>query len=135
MKFIKFNLCLTIVVSCFSKFSYAQVNCSNDFNNGVNLIIQADRFESQSISHDDAHEKFLLSHDIHSASNELSLSIENSINAINTYQQAKNLLEGVVEFRCWRKVRKSNKKLSYIEWKLSRNEVTLENLQLMKSYL
>lgn len=135
MKFIKLNICLALSILTHSSLSIAQVNCNQDFTNGVNLIIEADHFVSESKKLDKKHEAFLIDNEMTQAKDALYYSIRNAQEAIKSYVQAKKLLEGVVEYKCWRKVKKSNNKISYINLKLTKTQETLEILEMINNYL
>jgi hypothetical protein len=130
------KLILIATIFTLSSFSvFAEVNCAKDYNQGGNLVTKADNASIRSYKHDRTHEKFIFQADMEKAKNQLEQAISLANDSVDAFKEAKGLYEGVVDYGCRWKVKRSYKKLNYINWRLEHLEYKITIMNLMNNYL
>lgn len=118
-----------------SSIALSEVNCSQDFIDAGNLVYKADRLANESNQHDKKHEQLIYQSSLKAAKQELELASEIAFEAINSYTEAKKLYDGILDYRCRYKVKKSMKRVTYIEYRLEHLEYKITIMNLMQRFL
>lgn len=129
------KLFLLIILTTFSINCFAEVNCSRDFQDAGNLTFKGDNDYNKSYQHDLEHEKLIYDAKLSEAKLELQMATTLATEALSAYSDAKVLYEGIIDYGCRYKIKKSRSKVYYIDYRLDHLEYKINIMNLMQNFL
>lgn len=129
------ELFLIITLTALSFSCLAEVNCNRDYQNAGNLVIKGNNTALESKQLDQKHEKLIYQANLTEAKNALIMASELANDAIIAYTEAKVLYDGILDYGCRYKIKKSRKRVNYIEYRLDHLQYKVQIMKLMSKFL
>lgn len=129
------KLFLIITLTALSFSCLAEVNCNKDYQNAGNLVFKGNSAASKSKQLDQKHEQFIYQAKLNEAKNALTMASSSASDAIDAYSEAKVLYDGILDYGCRYKIKKSRKAVNYIEYRLEHLEYKVQIMNLMREFL